>query len=277
MKREGRQTFVGTPCWMAPEVMEQVHGYDYKADIWSLGITALELARGQAPLAQYPPMRVLLLTLQNPPPSLDNTFTKPFQNFVETCLQKDPSKGPTASKLLEHKFLKQARKVDFVAQSLLKDLPPLWERVKLNIMLPEEEKDSGGSAASSWNFENGELLETIVQNGTSPNDSPCTSVTASGGSSAQSGTQGESGNFKDRVVKGRFTKTVISKVSNTSLNTKEEGEEQDKGNQRLSGKIDPLYLLTELQRQIVSLMKENETLKAQNSQLRKELQAKSQT
>ncbi|MED6171643.1 hypothetical protein PIB30_042538 [Stylosanthes scabra] len=141
-RQRSRNTFVGTPCWMAPEVMQQLHGYDFKADIWSFGITALELAHGHAPFSKYPPMKVLLMTLQNAPPGLDyerdKRFSKSFKELVATCLVKDPKKRPTSDKLLKHHFFKHARPVEYLARTILDGLAPLGDRFR---MLKAKEAD----------------------------------------------------------------------------------------------------------------------------------------
>eukprot|EP00762_Andalucia_godoyi_P003345 ANDGO_06635.mRNA.1 Serine/threonine-protein kinase fray2 len=116
--RKKGYTFVGTPCWTAPEVMEQQSGYDNKADIWSLGVFAYELATGHPPYHNETPMKVMLLVLQNPPPLLDDVETKHkisnnFKDFVRQCLVRDADKRSSASKLLQDcKFLRSVKNAE---------------------------------------------------------------------------------------------------------------------------------------------------------------------
>lgn len=127
-----RQTFVGSPCWMAPEVMEQSEGYDFKADIWSLGITAIELAQGDAPNSEMPAMRVLLVILNSAPPTLSKheNWSPEFRAFVANCLQKDPEKRPDITELIQNNknFLDKALDIQYTKAHFLHGLKPLEVR-----------------------------------------------------------------------------------------------------------------------------------------------------
>uniref|UniRef100_A0A7E4VN09 non-specific serine/threonine protein kinase n=1 Tax=Panagrellus redivivus TaxID=6233 RepID=A0A7E4VN09_PANRE len=107
-----RNTFIGTPYWMAPEVIACDENpeatYDARSDLWSLGITSLEMAEGHPPLCDMHPMRALFLIPRNNPPRLKNSrkWSKKFNHFIETVLVKDYTMRPFTEKLLNHAFIK---------------------------------------------------------------------------------------------------------------------------------------------------------------------------
>lgn len=104
-----RNTFVGSPFWMAPEVIQESL-YNEKADIWSLGITGLELANGMPPYATEHPYAALFLIPKNEPPRVEGSqFSKSFKDFIAMCLRKNPAERAGAEHLLQHPFLKKAR------------------------------------------------------------------------------------------------------------------------------------------------------------------------
>ncbi|TDL28768.1 kinase-like protein [Rickenella mellea] len=148
-----RKSFVGTPCWMAPELISGKH-YDSKADIWSFGITAIELTQGRAPRSRETSATVLMKTVNEAPPLFDRQggqykYSKAFKEVVESCLAKDPALRPTAAQLLETPFFKSAKKPSFLVGAVLKGLPPLVARQERR---RQPSNRSATRTLDSWDF-----------------------------------------------------------------------------------------------------------------------------
>lgn len=150
----------GTPYWMAPEVIHSHTGYGFKADIWSFGITALELAHGRPPLSHLPPSKSLFMKITKRFRFSDyekksknaQRFSKAFKNMVASCLDPDPAKRPSAEKLLKHSFFKNCSKgVDFLARNVLHGLPSVEQRFKETKIrrLPSIKSDGDGDGDDS--------------------------------------------------------------------------------------------------------------------------------
>ncbi|CAA7404814.1 unnamed protein product [Spirodela intermedia] len=130
----------GTPYWMAPEVIHSHVGYGIKADIWSFGITALELAHGRPPLSHLSPSKSLLMRVTSRLRIEDaaedaegkkkkkKKFSKAFKEMVTACLSQVPSRRPSADKLLRHPFFKGCKPTDHLVRSVLHAVPSLEER-----------------------------------------------------------------------------------------------------------------------------------------------------
>jgi len=130
-------TFVGTPCWMAPEVLAQHQQYDEKADVWSFGITAMELFRGEAPYQRLQPLKVMKNIIENEPPHLHSSeCSGGLFLLVDFCLKKNPKERPSMNTCAKAKFFHKAERG--VLQQLLLKTPKIENR-KIHCPPPRNE------------------------------------------------------------------------------------------------------------------------------------------
>ena len=127
-----RNSVVGTPYWMAPELIRG-QDYDTRVDIWSLGVMAIEMAEGEPPYLEYPPVRALFLIATNGCPKIaePESWSSLFIDFMDRCLDMDPHNRPMASALRSHPFLRFACPT--------KNLTPVIAKAKEELLLQDEE------------------------------------------------------------------------------------------------------------------------------------------
>lgn len=156
-----RDSFIGTPYWMAPEVVlcetYRDNPYDYKADIWSLGITLIEFAQMEPPNNEMNPMRVLLKIQKSDPPTLaqPSKWSKEFKEFLALCLIKDPNQRPSSEELLKHPFIASC-----IDRKPLKDLISEY-KAEVVEEVTEEQEDEIHDYRQSLSIENDTTGETI--------------------------------------------------------------------------------------------------------------------
>lgn len=181
-----RDSFIGTPYWMAPEVVmcETMKDapYDYKADIWSLGITLIELAQIEPPHHELNPMRVLLKIAKSEPPTLDqpSKWSMEFKDFLKKALDKNPETRPTAAHLLEHPFVSSVKTNRPLRELVAEAKAEVMEEIEDNNEDGDDEVDlssAQGKDPSETSLEGDHSPDTaLTETAVEDEDEPKTSV-----------------------------------------------------------------------------------------------------
>mmetsp|Transcript_4863 Transcript_4863/g.18220 ORF Transcript_4863/g.18220 Transcript_4863/m.18220 type:complete len:651 (-) Transcript_4863:82-2034(-) len=234
------RTVIGTPLWMAPDVIEGKK-YSFPADIWSVGITTIELAEGRPPLSNVPNMRALFLIPQRPPPTLAHPeqFSDDMNDFVAQCLQKNPNDRPTASALLKHSFLrKQAKKSKKVFTILLDEINQRYQeaggkeeyfrqlRAKHEEPLTEQSTiDSLDTGSDSSDSDDGNY-DTMIMNSNTQTYADTSEMGSDDESDDDSSSSGD--NYGTMVVKKSTNNTNTTRIEPT-ITSKDDVSAQDSG------------------------------------------------
>ncbi|XP_024545047.1 serine/threonine-protein kinase 4 [Selaginella moellendorffii] len=152
-----RNTFIGTPHWMAPEVIQESR-YDGKVDVWALGVSAIEMAEGLPPRSNVHPMRVLFMISREPAPMLEDKekWSLVFHDFVAKCLTKEPRLRPTATALLQHKFIEKCKGS---ATSMLPRIERARALKELSARTFGPEQATVSSGNGQWSWERGQTVK----------------------------------------------------------------------------------------------------------------------
>ncbi|GLJ15990.1 hypothetical protein SUGI_0264730 [Cryptomeria japonica] len=153
-----RNTFIGTPHWMAPEVIQESR-YDGKVDVWALGVSAIEMAEGLPPRSNVHPMRVLFMISSEPAPMLEDKekWSLVFHDFVAKCLTKEPRLRSTATELLKHKFIEKCKGK---ASSMLPKIEKARQtKIEMATQAFAQGPGTSSSGGGQWSWEKGQTLK----------------------------------------------------------------------------------------------------------------------
>ncbi|XP_065411969.1 serine/threonine-protein kinase 10 isoform X3 [Chrysemys picta bellii] len=173
-----RDSFIGTPYWMAPEVVmcETMKDtpYDYKADIWSLGITLIEMAQIEPPHHELNPMRVLLKIAKSDPPTLNcpSKWSPEFKDFLKTALDKNPETRPSAAQLLEHSFVNKVTSNRALRELVAEAKAEVMDEIEDNREEGEEDESSEPLSPSGTHKRGPSEVSQLSFEGEKPPESP---------------------------------------------------------------------------------------------------------
>ncbi|KAF6019476.1 hypothetical protein EB796_022218 [Bugula neritina] len=259
-----RNTVIGTPYWMAPELIQEI-GYDCLADIWSLGITALEMAEGKPPYGEVHPMRAIFMIPTKPPPSFrdPDNWSPEFIDFVSQCLIKNPQQRTNAADLLKHEFVKNAQPCSTL-QKMINEARELQlmqqsERDNEDEDMEEEDEVDGGtmvhkSSSDTVPADPGTVADTMIINPTAEdtmirNNTALTSLNADLNTMVINKNDSDDNTAKPPAFLSHFEKQDAQKRENKAKDTtsKYDMSKENSGeifSQSLDGNFDSLNTLT---------------------------------
>ncbi|EAY15531.1 STE family protein kinase [Trichomonas vaginalis G3] len=208
-RKRARFTRIGTVSYTAPEAFLE-NGYTEKADIWSLGISAIELATGKNPYSSYEQMSIPMHVMSDNPPELkpQSGFSTKFLNFIKDCLQTNPSKRCSAKELLKSSFIKMSKGKKYIAATLMSNMPPVYKRYEMlhpTEPATESEVPAWAKIASNFKFQ----VSSMKQKSKSLSEIQNKSESNSSDDSPSS----PSDTLNNPVRKGRFMVTYSRKGS----------------------------------------------------------------